>query len=143
MTERTHLADYARTELRGQAVYKGYRPRADLLEQVQEALPTAHVVVVSAPWCVDCRREVPKLTRILEALPPTWSVETRGDDEEVKNVYQVQAIPTFIVLDRPGGSELGRIIESPRTEQGIEGDLLRIAQAAALPGGAARSGSRE
>lgn len=130
MTQHTQLAQYAREELRGDAVYRGYRPRTSLLEEVGQLLPSAHVLVVSGTWCGDCRREVPKLARIVEHLPDTWSVDLREDDDETRERYNVLAIPTFIVLDAPDGFELGRIIESPAGDQGIEGDLLSIAQAA-------------
>src|SRR4051794_35034662 len=71
----TQLADYARDALRGEGVYKGYRPRAAMLERIAHDLPQAHVVVVSGSWCGDCRREVPKLARIMELLPATWTTE--------------------------------------------------------------------
>ena len=55
----------------------------------------------------------------------------QGDDDQTRERYDVLAIPTFIVLDRPDGRELGRvIIESPRGADGIEGDLLEIATSA-------------
>ena len=127
----TELADYARHGLRGEGVYKGYRPRASVLERVARELPEAHVVVVSGSWCGDCRREVPKLARIMELLPARWTTELHGDDDDTGR-YDVLAIPTFIVLDRPNGRELGRIIESPRGSDGIEGDLLEIATSARL-----------
>jgi thiol-disulfide isomerase/thioredoxin len=129
-TDRAELAAYARQELRGEAIYKGYRPREAVIEQVAAALPAAHVVVVSGTWCGDCRREVPKMARILEQLPESWSVELRGDDAEVRERFVVHAIPTFLVLDRPGGREIGRIIESPSSSEGLEGDLLAIAREA-------------
>ncbi len=131
LSGREALASYAREALRGEAVLRGYRPNVTLLDQAAELLPTAHVVVVSAPWCPDCRREVPKFSRAFDHLPEAWTVESRGDDEETRETLGVRAIPTFIVFDRPGGSELGRIIESPRGGQGLEGDLLDIAEAAA------------
>ena len=131
MSERIELAQYAREELRGEAVYRGYRPRTALLENVSQLLPRAHVVVVSGAWCGDCRREVPKLARIMESLPDTWTVEfSPHDDEETRQRYDVLAIPQFIVLDRPDGTQLGRIIESPSSPDGLEGDLLDIAQRA-------------
>jgi thiol-disulfide isomerase/thioredoxin len=132
MTPRPDLADYARTELRGEAVYRGYRPKSSVLDEVQAAWPQAHVVIVSGAWCADCRMQVPKLARILEELPDSWSVELHQDDDDTRETYDVLAVPSFIVLDRPMGRELGRIIESPASDDGFEGDLLEIAQAARL-----------
>lgn len=130
---REALAAYARGALRGEPIYRGYRPRTALLQRAADSLPTAHVVVVSGAWCGDCRREVPKLARIMESLPAGWTVETLG--EEARERLGVRAIPTVVVLDRAGGRELGRIIESPEGPDGLEGDLLAIAeQARALHG---------
>ena len=124
------MSEYATGELGGGAVYKGYRPKSAILEQVSAALPSAQVVVVSGSWCPDCRREVPKIARILEGLPEGWTVETQGDDVEARAKFGVRAIPTFIVQDAATGSELGRIIETPRRPDGFEGDFLASAQAA-------------
>ncbi len=124
---REALATYARGELRGDAVYRGYRPKTTLIEDAASRLPKAHLVVVSAPWCPDCRREVPKIARIVELLPVGWTVELRGDDAVTRDELDVRAIPTFIVQDEPGGREIGRIIESPQSSEGLEGDLLAIA----------------
>ncbi len=131
---REALAGYVRDELRGEGVYRGYRPRTALLARVAALLPVAHVVVVSATWCPDCRREVPKLARILELLPGGWTVELRGDDDTTRSELGVRAIPTVLVRTAPAGRELGRIIESPASAEGLEGDLLAIAQAAAEEG---------
>lgn len=127
--DRRLLAEYARTELRGAPILADYRPRAALLQRVAGHLPRAHVVVVSGPWCADCRREVPKFSRILDQLPAGWTVEVRGDDEATRERLTIRAIPTFVVQDEPGGRELGRIIESPRSPDGLEGDLVAIAEA--------------
>lgn len=125
MKDITNLTIYAKDELRGGFVYDGYRVKTELLDRVRESRPRAHVVVVSAGWCPDCRREVPKFARIAERLPD-WTVELRGDDQETRERLNVRAIPTFVVQDPETGEELGRIIESPESGS-LEGDLLAIA----------------
>lgn len=123
------VSAYARTELRGEGIYRGYKPRTDVLAEVSQTLPEAHLVVVSGAWCSDCRREVPKMARILEHLPSAWTAEILDDrDPRSTQTYGVQAVPSFIVLDRADGQELGRITESPRSGAGLEGDLLEIAR---------------
>lgn len=132
MTESEKLIAYARGELRGSFVLDSYRPKTDLIGQVAARLPVAHVVVVSAAWCKDCRSEVPKLVRIAEHLPG-WTFELRGDEDETRETLGVRAIPTFIVYAAPGSPELGRIIEHPESGS-IEGDLLAIAERRAAVG---------
>ena len=126
MKDNARLILYARDELRGGFVYHGYRPKTELLDQVAARLPRAHVIVVSAAWCKDCRREVPKFARIAERLPD-WTVELRGDEADTRERLKVRAIPTFIVQDPETHQELGRIIESPESGS-LEGDLLAIAE---------------
>jgi hypothetical protein len=122
----TNLLIYARDELRGGFILDGYKPRPDLLERVRALLPRAHVAVVSGAWCGDCRREVPKLARILERLP-AWTVELLGDEEETRRRYDVRNVPTFIIQHPETRRELGRIVESPRSGS-LEADLLEIAE---------------
>ncbi len=131
MADSATLIEYARDELHGTFVLDSYRPKAELLGQLTRRLPKAHIVVVSAAWCKDCRSEVPKLARLAEHLPG-WTFELRGDDDETREGLGVRAIPTFIVQDAPGGRELGRIIEHGESGS-IEGDLLAIAERAASP----------
>ena len=126
MRNMTTLATYAQDTLRGGPVYDGYRPKTELIEAIVARLPRAHVVVVSAEWCKDCRREVPGFARIVERLPD-WTVELRGDDEETRADLDVRAIPTFVVRNPDTGEELGRIVESPGSGS-LEGDLLAIAE---------------
>ena len=126
MASETKLTDYARDELRGGFILKSYRPKLELLERVTSLLPRAHVVVVSAAWCPDCRAQVPKFARIAEHLPD-WSFELRGDDAETSEQLSVRAIPTFVVQETAGGRELGRIVESGESGS-LEAELLAIAQ---------------
>lgn len=124
-TQRAALVDYAQAALRGGAIYRGYRPRASLIEAARASLPAGHIDVVSAPWCGDCRREVPKVARILQDLPD-WTVRLVSDDDPAAGELGVRAIPTFVVRDGCDGRELGRIVESPSSPDGLEGDLARI-----------------
>jgi hypothetical protein len=126
MKDNSKLAAYARDELGGGAAYEGYRPDIRVLERIRERLPRARVEVVAAAWCKDCRREVPRLARIVERLPG-WTAELLGDDPETRRALGVVKIPTIVVRNVDSGEELGRIVESPDSGS-IEDDLLRIAE---------------
>ena len=126
LADRTQLEAYARDELRGGFVLKGYRPDTETLQRLLERLPRAHITVVSAAWCPDCRSTVPKFARIVEHLPD-WTFELRGDDEDTRERLAVRAIPTFIVQAAPHGSELGRIVEQGESGS-LETELLAIAE---------------
>lgn len=106
--------------------YDNYEPRLNVVEQVAQALPQARIVTVSAFWCPDCRRNVPKMAKIAEHLPG-WTFEVYADKApEASEKYQVKAIPTFIVYQ--GDKEIGRIVENP-VRGSLEDDLLAIVSA--------------
>ncbi len=125
MKDNTRLAIYARDELSA-AEYQAYPPGADTLRRVRDLQPAARVRVISAAWCKDCRREVPRFARIAEHLPG-WSVELLGDDPATRAALQIERIPTFVVEDADGRRELGRIVERPASGS-LEADLLAIAE---------------
>jgi hypothetical protein len=126
MKDYAKLVTYARDELRTLDEYETYRPRLETVRQIAQLLPSAHVDVVAAAWCKDCRREVPRFARILERLDG-WTVDVPGNDPVTRERLAVRRIPTFVVRSREGGPELGRIEESPAGER-LEDDLLAIAQ---------------
>lgn len=102
-------------------IYERYKPDTDLLAKLHEARLSAHVVVASRYACPDCARNLPRMTRIAEHLPGwTWDVFDSGEDEARKSALGIVRIPTFIVYDKFGGRELGRIIENP-----VSGSLLK------------------
>ncbi|MGE3268203.1 MAG: hypothetical protein AB7P40_05610 [Chloroflexota bacterium] len=129
------LVVYARTELNAGDEYDHYRPKLETLRRIAALLPRAHVQIVSATWCKDCRRELPRFAAIIRHLDG-WSVELLGDDPETRGRLEITRIPTFIVRSAGDGaaggsdvgSELGRIVESPATGS-LEDDLLAIAEA--------------
>lgn len=121
------LVVYAREELGTPDEYERYRPRLETTRQIGRLLPKAHVEVVAAAWCKDCRREVPRFARVLERLSG-WTVDLLPDDAATRERLEIQRIPTFIVRSPETGQELGRIVESPAASS-LEADLLAIAKA--------------
>ncbi len=54
------LDEYIRHDPGYLRVHDAYKPNLALLKQVRERLPRARVVTISASWCPDCRRNVPR-----------------------------------------------------------------------------------
>lgn len=120
------LVFYTRQELGTIDEYERYRPDAETLRKVAERLPKAHVEIVAASWCKDCRREIPRFASIAERLDG-WTIELLGDDPATRERLAAKRIPTFVVRSAKDGPELGRIVESPSSGS-LEADLLSIAQ---------------
>lgn len=127
MKDFAKLVTYTRDELGTIDEYEQYRPRLDTVQRIKKLLPEAHVEIVGASWCGDCRRQIPRFAALAERLN-TWSVELLGDDRATRERLSIQRIPTFIVRASKGGKELGRIVETPASDS-LEEDLLAIAEA--------------
>lgn len=127
MKDFAKLVVYAREEFGTSDEYDRYRPSLETMRRIAALLPIAQVEVVTAAWCKDCRREVPRLARIAEHLDG-WTIDLLDDDQETRRRHGIQKIPTFIVRNPDTGQELGRIVESPRADS-LEADLLAIAEA--------------
>ncbi|HUJ90782.1 MAG TPA: thioredoxin family protein [Syntrophorhabdales bacterium] len=98
-------------------------------EKVRQINWNLTIIVFLGTWCVDSKREVPKLLKILEAANnqnislELYAVDTKlQDGEGLTKKYGVKAVATIIFFDH--GRELGRIIESPKTT--LERDFLDI-----------------
>jgi thioredoxin reductase (NADPH) len=130
-TEQTALREYVEHDPGFARVYENYHPNLGVIEQVSAKLPEARVVTISATWCPDCRRNVPRLARIAEHLP-NWKFEIYPREEEARaRELGIRAIPTFIVYQ--DGKELGRIVENPAFGS-LEVDLWEIAKKGASVG---------
>jgi hypothetical protein len=127
MKDFAKLVVYARQELGTGDEYEQYRPVAETIRRINESLPGAHVEVVAASWCGDCRRQVPRFAKIAERLTG-WTIDLLGDDPATRERLEIRRIPTFIVRNPDTGEELGRIVETPSGES-LEADLLTIAEA--------------
>ena len=126
MKDFAKLVVYARQELGTGDEYERYRPVPETIRRIAALLPNAHVDVVAASWCKDCRREVPRFARVAERLTG-WTTSLLGDDPATRERLAIRRIPTFIVRSSAEGPELGRIVESPEGDS-LEADLLAIAE---------------
>jgi len=121
--------------------YFNYSPDREVLSLLKDRMDGVEMVWVIGTWCPDCKREIPRLWKILDeigyplanvrvyavassrftedmGIPPTvlrWS-------DEVKDWYDVEAVETIIVMR--DGEELGRIVEAP--DGSMEVNLLDI-----------------
>ena len=107
-------------------MYELYTPESEILHSLKAKLPKAKVITISAYWCPDCRRNVPRMARIAEYLPD-WEFKVRNHDKNSgPGELGILKIPAFIVMDS-AGKEIGRIIENPKYKN-LEEDLLRIVE---------------
>ncbi len=123
------------------AEYFEYEPDHALRADLANNLEGVRIKAIIGTWCGDCRREIPRLWRILEGVGYSLSnvqmlavasssfTEDMGVPREalewsrdVKSHYDVEAVATIVFLR--GGVEIGRIVESP--EIALEEDILRI-----------------
>lgn len=110
-------------------VQEGYIPERSVIEALRKIERPVTVVIFHGDWCPDCRREVPRFKKILEAAAnPQFTVVEYQVNPQKQDVlgkfrdYQIQKVPTFIFLD--GERELGRIVETPK--ENLEKDFLTI-----------------
>ncbi len=117
------LEEYVRHDPGYLRLYEAYKPDTATLEKIRKVLPEARMVIISASWCPDCRRNVPRMARISQHLPG-WKFEIYPrEDEDRARSLGIRAIPTFVVYH--GDKELGRIVENP-TLANLEADLYEI-----------------
>lgn len=108
---------------------------AELRKQAEDAV----IIVFSAEWCKDCRRNVPVLGLIAEETGMEVRVfghlmRNAKDPDELwgippsppeVNEFEVVKIPLIAVLD-VNGRKVGEIVENPSEGQSLEEALLDI-----------------
>ena len=89
---------------------------SDMQSALERARNEGKPVLVNfyADWCVWCKRletttlKDAKVAWALQNKVVPLSLNVEGDGKELSNEYQVDGLPTIVVLDA-GGRELGRI----------------------------------
>jgi hypothetical protein len=113
-----------------QAKYDEFKPDPDLIKKVKAKIGSdLRIDVYLGLWCSDSRNNVPPFLKSLDELgmpvkvryfgvyrKPTKTIKYYVDN------FQVERVPTFIFYN--GDTEIGRIIENPKT--GLLEDMLEI-----------------
>ena len=111
------------------SVYDMYEVDTVTTQKIAGKLYGINITVVMGTWCSDSRREVPRFFRILDSMKyPSDNVEIITVGRDIKGIgnetdsLKIERVPTIIFYKN--GSELGRIIESPKVS--LEKDMLNI-----------------
>jgi len=111
-----------------------YQPNVHVVEALKKTGPSKYTMkIFFGSWCGDSKRELPKMTKVLEKLSfPQKNITLIGVDDSTEVYKQspqrqeagmnIFRVPTFIIYEN--GNEVGRIVEYP-TET-MERDLLKI-----------------
>lgn len=110
--------------------YDKFEPEADMVDALKTRLgPELKIDVYLGFWCSDSRENLPPFIKLLDRAGTGVAVRyfdvPRKVDKETKYFVeesQVEKVPTFIFYRN--GSEIGRIIENPKTSL-IE-DMMEI-----------------
>lgn len=106
-----------------------YNPEPLITDQLKKVLPSCEIIIFMGTWCEDTHKILPKLykTMLLSRCYTNYKMyaldRSKHSKDGEERQYQVSLLPTIIVMKN--GTELGRIIEAPKTT--IESDLLKIA----------------
>ncbi len=111
-----------------------YQPNVQIVEALKKTDPSKYTMkIFFGSWCGDSKRELPKMTKVLEKLSfPQKNLAIIGVDDSTEVYKQapqrqeagmnIFRVPTFIVYEN--SKEIGRIVEFPA--ETIERDLLKI-----------------
>lgn len=121
--------------------YYNYQPNELTVGNIASLLHNVRITCIFGTWCIDSKRELPRMWKILEmagypisdmemlAVGSSRFTREMGIDpqliswsEKIKEQYGVERVATFIIHRKE--KELGRIVERPR--QSLEEDLLEI-----------------
>ena len=114
--------------------FSAYEPNIQVLAALKKTSPAKYTMkIFFGSWCGDSKRELPRMTKVLEKLSfPQKNLTIIGVDDSTEVYKQapqrqeagmnIFRVPTFIVYEN--SKEIGRIVEFP-TET-IERDLLKI-----------------
>jgi thiol-disulfide isomerase/thioredoxin len=114
--------------------FAAYEPNPEIVEAIKRTNPSNYSVkIFFGSWCGDSKRELPKMTKLLEKLSfPAKNLTLIGVDDSTEVYKQspqreeaglnIFRVPTFIFYEN--NKEVGRIVEYAK--ETMERDLLQI-----------------
>lgn len=111
--------------------FRKYKPNNNVIDSLK-SFKGYTLLIFGGNWCSDTRTQLPAMLKVLKLTdldknPLIFFTDRKkecsncGDFDPKK--YNIEFVPTFIVLDSTG-KEKGRIIETPKRT--LEKDLLKI-----------------
>ena len=119
---------------------QNYQPKEDILNELVVKAKGYFIVVFSADWCKDCKKNVAEFAKVVKLRPDIDAIFFKGIksaplDPDVRwrvppsppevNEFDLRKIPTFYILDSTGNL-IGQIIENPEIKTSIEEELIHI-----------------
>lgn len=113
-----------------QPEYNSYKPNPLMVKEFKSKIKRYRIEAFIGSWCEDTQREFPRFMKILdEAKFPHQRLTIYAVNENLRSFYgeeigkDIIHVPTFIFYK--GGKEVGRIVETPVSEN-LEQDILMI-----------------
>ncbi|MGM1055399.1 MAG: TlpA family protein disulfide reductase [Bacteroidota bacterium] len=109
--------------------YTNFNPSDEAMETIKNNISEYELMVFMGTWCVDSRREIPKLFKILDEAGYDLSKLTiigvdrnKVTPEKTEADWDINWVPTLIFLK--DGKEVNRFVEYSRNS--IEEDIANI-----------------
>ena len=109
--------------------YENFNPSDETMETIKNNISDYEIVAFMGTWCVDSRREIPKLFKILDQAGYDLSKFTivgvdmnKVTPEKTEAEWDINFVPTIIFLK--DGKEVNRFVEYPKTS--VEEDIADI-----------------
>ncbi|MFN4763923.1 thioredoxin family protein [Gillisia sp. Q332] len=109
--------------------YTNFNPSEEAMETIKNNISEYEIMAFMGTWCVDSRREVPKLYKILDEAGYDLSKLTfigvdrnKVTPEKTEADWDLHRVPTLIFMK--DGKEVNRFVEYPRAS--IEEDIANI-----------------
>lgn len=109
-----------------------YQPGPAALDILKSYNSDVNIMVFFGTWCSDSQRDVPRFLKIMDLVQNSHLQyrllgldRSKRDSDGFAEKYQIELVPTFIVLQND--EEKGRIVETPMIS--IEQDLVEILSA--------------
>lgn len=109
--------------------YPGYQPDPQAIQQLKLLLQDKKIIIVMGTWCSDCRKQVPRLYKVLdqanfsaEQITLIFVDESKKAADGLTDHLNINKVPTFILT--ASEKEIGRITELPLVT--LESDMIEI-----------------
>ena len=113
--------------------YRNYKIKKEVADSIK-IMEKCEIVIFGGEWCGDTKEQLPRFIKILKHLHfKTENIiiimvdrkkECPNCGDYNTESFDINFVPSFIILEDQFGKEIGRIVETPK--KSLEEDLLKI-----------------